>query len=74
MSYIQSILFDKSKYSLDDVVKILKKNKDKHNKIDITENFYRARQIEPDYLKKHGIKKVYTHKAGKGIEFIMYYK
>jgi hypothetical protein len=70
---IQSIMFKKDLFSIKDCMKFLTENKYKHNKLDITENFYRFRQINPDVLKHDGLNKVMT-KDKNGIYFIIYYK
>jgi hypothetical protein len=50
----QSLHFPKSKYSLEDVHNYLIQNKYKYNKIDVTNDFIRARQYDPRYLRKKG--------------------
>lgn len=68
---IQSILFKKSKYDISKVILYLIKNNKKINKIDETDNFLRARQVEPSKLKGYNYK---TIKKGKYIEEIIAYK
>lgn len=68
---IQSILFKKPKYDISKVILYLIKNNRKINKIDETDNFLRARQVEPSKLKDYNYK---TIKKGKYIEEIIAYK
>lgn len=66
MSKIQSILFDKDLYTLQDAVDFLISHNFKHNKVDIKDQYLRFRQITP--------KKSYnyiTKEITKGIKFII---
>jgi len=73
MYNIQSILFDKKIYTQKQAIDFLIKNNYKHNKIDITKNKYRFRQIEPSSLSRDG-NKIVTKKIADGIEMIIYYQ
>ncbi|MCS7318233.1 MAG: hypothetical protein NZZ41_08025 [Candidatus Dojkabacteria bacterium] len=52
-SKIQSILFKKDYYTKKDAISWLKSHGFKYNKIDVTEDFYRARQFQPRKNKKY---------------------
>jgi DNA gyrase/topoisomerase IV subunit B len=60
MQILQTILLPKNKFTLEEVNKYLKENNFKNSKIDITNNYYRARQKDPRYLKKKGFSNVKT--------------
>jgi hypothetical protein len=47
MSKVQSILFDKNYYSFSDAIKWIKSHNFVVKKVDITENYYRIRQLDP---------------------------
>ena len=64
---LQTILFDKKKYTLPQAKAWLTKHNYKTT-VDIKENFYRFRQIEPDH-NAHYV----TVKKKKGIYFVMMY-
>jgi hypothetical protein len=70
---IQSILFNKHIYTKKQALDFLKHHGYNHNKIDITPNFYRFRQIDPEYLQNLGYMRVINKKIAQGIEFIIYY-
>jgi hypothetical protein len=74
MYNIQSILFDKKIYTQKQAIDFLIKNNYKHNKIDITKNHYRFRQIEPSSLSRAGYNKIVMKKIADGIEMIIYYQ
>jgi hypothetical protein len=74
MYKIQSVLFDKDKYTLKEAVRFLINHNYRHSKVDETENFYRFRQIDPYMLAGEGYKTVVTKNIGDGIKFIIYYK
>lgn len=74
MYQIQSILFDKDLYTIEQAIKFLKKHNFVHNKIDIKDQYIRFRQIDPDIIKKIGFKKFMTKEINKGIKFIIGYK
>ena len=54
MYKLQSIIFNKNYNTLNDVVSFLYNNYYKFNNIDITNNYYRARQLNPKILKSQG--------------------
>jgi hypothetical protein len=60
MEILQTVLLPKNKFTLEEVDKYLKENNLKNSKIDITNNYYRARQKDPRYLKKKGFTNVKT--------------
>jgi hypothetical protein len=63
---VQSILISKDLYSLDTAIKWLIKNNFKFDKVDITDNYFRFRQITPN--------PIYNYKTidiTQGIKFIM---
>lgn len=49
---IQSYLFPKANFSLDEAIEYAKLRNFKYNKIDVTTHFYKFRQYDPVYLKK----------------------
>lgn len=51
---VQSLQFPKNKYSLEDVKNFLINNNYKSNKIDVSNDFIRARQYDPRYLRRKG--------------------
>lgn len=51
---LQSIIFNKAMFTKNAVVKWLNSHQYKSNKIDIAPHYYRARQLDPDYLFKQG--------------------
>jgi hypothetical protein len=53
---VQSILFDKSKTSLDDAIRYMINNKYMIKKIDITKSLYRFRQLDPKPYEEKGYK------------------
>lgn len=65
---IQSILFDKKIWNKSQSIDWLKNNNFFHDNIDITENYYRFRQYNPDDL--HG-RKYINKKFNNGIELII---
>ena len=69
MSNIQSVLFDKNKFSIEDAVHFLDEHNLNHSKIDVTKNKLRARQVDPIKGDKYRTKKL----GDSGIEFIFEY-
>ena len=65
-SEIQSVLINKKFYSFKEALKKLLEMGFKYKKVDITKNFYRFRQTNPDKYKKFRIKKI-----NKEIEFVI---
>jgi len=75
MSYqIQSVLFRRPFYTQDEAIIALKNMGGKLRKLDITENFYRFRQLEPKNLTKRGYDQVRTKPITPNIDFVIYYK
>lgn len=66
MTNIQSILFDKNKFTLKKCILWLLKHNHKFKKVDITEKYYRFRQFDPN--KNH---KYFTKDLENGIKFII---
>lgn len=73
MYKIQSIIFKKSIWSINECINWLINNNKKYKKIDETKNFYRFRQINPETLIKQGYTIPRTKKLNDGIELIIYY-
>ena len=63
-SVVQAVLFKKNNWNLQNSMKWLENNHFKPKKVDITNNWFRYRLIEPINLKNEG----YTHYANKYIE------
>nr|WPF46849.1 MAG: hypothetical protein [Lake Baikal virophage 14] len=75
MYKVQSIIFNKSKFSLYLCKQWLKEHQYKDKDLDDKTNFYRFRQFNPTSLKKQGYSEFRTKKLGKsGIELIIAYK
>ena len=64
---VQSILFDKDKYSVDEARAWLKSHNKRYDKVDTTENKYRFRQFNPDLCDKGSFR---TEEITSGIQFI----
>jgi hypothetical protein len=62
---IQSVLFDKNKYSRQQAIQWLEDHGFQHYKIDVTKRYYRFRQFNPNYKHRYRIKTI-----TKGIKFI----
>lgn len=73
---IQSVLLNKQ-YFNNDIKKaskwIIDNNYKIKKRIDITDKYYRFRQIDPDYLLKLGYKNIITKKLNDNIKLIIYY-
>ena len=65
-SKVQSIIFKKSEYSLEEAKDWLKKNGYKYSKVDEKESTYRFRQIDPDKFNNFR-----TKKTSSGISFVL---
>ena len=75
MYKVQSVIFDKKKFSLHLSKEWLKKHGYKDKGVDDTDKFYRFRQFTPTSLKKQGYIEFKTKKLGKsGVEIIIAYK
>jgi hypothetical protein len=74
MYKLQSVLFQRQGYNLEDAVRWLFKNGFDVKKIDATQNYWRFRQIEPSKLRKEGYNKFRTQEIEPHIKFILGYK
>ena len=75
MNYkVQSIIFDKHDWNLESIVHWIIENAFKIKKIDLTKNFFRVRQLDPNYLKKKGFTHYHNKNIGQGIELVLVYK
>jgi hypothetical protein len=75
MSYqIQSILLDRNFYSKDEAIIVMKNLKGKIRDLEITENYFRFRQLDPKNLRKRGYSDIRTRHISPHIQFIIYYK
>jgi len=61
---LQTILFPRTKFTLDAAIKWLEANKHSHKKIDMTDHFIRFRQTPP------GFHKYYTKTLENGVELV----
>jgi len=73
---IQSVLIDKNKNTFQEAFEFLYNNNFKFEKLDITDEYIRARQYEPSYLKRKGYTMFRTVPIdeNKNIKFIIVYK
>lgn len=62
------------KFNVQDSTEWLKNHGFKYNKVDLTDNYIRYRQENPEKLKKQGYTIVKTKDLNNGIEFIIFYK
>lgn len=69
---IQSVIFNKQYYNIDDATKFIMQHPDLKiiKSPHITENYIRFRQIDPDYKKYN----YYTKNITDGVSFIIGYK
>ena len=75
MSYqIQSVLLKRPYFSEQEAIQTIKNMGGKIRKIDITEHYYRFRQLEPHNLTKRGYSEVRTKEITPYISFIIYYR
>lgn len=77
MSYkVHTIIFNKDKNTLEDVVDFLARHDKKIKKITLEGNFYRARQLSPEYLKRIGFTEYRTITLDKDndIKMVIAYK
>ena len=70
---LQSVLFDRHLWTLEDAILFLKEHKYKHNKVDETNHYFRFRQISPDTLRKKGFHIFRNKKLKNGISLILGY-
>lgn len=72
---VQSVIFNKTKWDAKRARKWLKENKHKSSKIDITDDYIRFRQIEPDELEQKGFTEYRNKPLGEsGIQLVIAYK
>ncbi len=71
--YLQSIAFDKKKFSPKEAKNWIKSHKYKLPKTDITDTQIRFRQVAPAYIKKKGYNNFIIKQISNGIQFIIAY-
>jgi hypothetical protein len=73
---IHTVLIDKKKNSLDDALNFIVDHKYKLKKIDLIDEYYRFRQLSPQYLKKLGFTEYRTITIDKkrNIKLVLAYK
>jgi hypothetical protein len=71
---VQSVIFNKYKYNLNECINYLTLNDYKVNKVDETKNYLRFRQYNPDKLKKNGYNNYYEKEVEQGILYVIAYK
>ena len=73
---VQSVLFDKSKNTLEEAYDFLQRHELKNKGVDEKEETYRFRQYNPAYIKKLGYTEYRTIPIDikKGIQFVIAYK
>jgi len=72
---VQSVIFKKSKYSLEDAKKWLRENKYKYKGVDEKKVFWRFRQLNPMTVKRKGFSHYITKPLdNSGVELIIVYK
>ena len=71
---LQSVLIPKILFNLDDAIKWIDNHHFELKKIDETINFYRFRQINPQYIEKLGYTNYKIKKLNNGIELVLAYK
>ena len=74
MYLVQSIIFDKTKFNLEQARQFLKDNKYKDKGVDEKKNFWRFRQYNPLTVKRKGFSHYITKPLENGIELIICYK
>lgn len=72
--YLQSVLIPKTLYKLDDAIKWIDNHQFKLKKIDETVNYYRFRQINPNYIENLGYTNYKIKTLSNGIELVLAYK
>jgi hypothetical protein len=73
-SIVQSVIFSVLNFNVQDSTEWLKKHGFKYNKLDITDNYFRYRQENPEKLKKKGYTTIRTKDLNNGVELIIFYK
>ncbi len=73
---LHTILFDKTKNSLDDAILFIQNHDFKLKKVDLLDEYYRFRQLSPEYLKKLGFTEYRTITIDKknNIKLVLAYK
>ena len=73
---VHTVLFDKDKNSLDDAVLFIQSHDFKLKKIDLIDQYYRFRQLSPEYLKRTGYTeyRTITIDKKKNIKLVLAYK
>ena len=74
MYKLQSVLFQRQGYNLEDAVRWLVKNGFDVKKIDATLHYWRFRQLSPTKLRKEGYNNFITKEVAPHIKFIFGYK
>lgn len=70
-SVVQSVLFDKDKYTIKEAINWLKKHDFEGREVDEKENTLRFRQVDPDELENYSFR---TKEISDGINFVIAYK
>ena len=71
---LQSVLFEKDKWTIQEAIRWLLDHDHKVKKIDITTYFARFRQISPESLRKKGYIEYRNKNIGHGIRLVIAYK
>jgi hypothetical protein len=74
MYKLQSVLFQRQGFNLEDAIRWLLKNGFDVNKIDATQHYWRFRQHKPSLLRKEGYNNFRTKEVAPHIKFIFGYK
>jgi hypothetical protein len=74
MYKLQSVLFQRQGYNLEDAVRWLVKNGFDVKKIDATQHYWRFRQLDPSKLRREGYNNFRTKMIEPHIKFIFGYK
>jgi hypothetical protein len=74
--YVQSIVFDKSKFNKKSASEWIKKHNYENKGVDEKEDTLRFRQVDPDYIEEKGFNRFRTKKIGRnsGVSLIIAYK
>jgi hypothetical protein len=74
--YVQSIVFDKSKFNKKSASDWIKKHNYENKGVDEKEDTLRFRQVDPDYIEEKGFNRFRTKKIGRnsGVSLIIAYK
>lgn len=71
VTQVQSILFDKNKFTEEEAIVWLKKHNYKYQKMDLKKKYYRFRQVSPKVVKADGYTVFRVLKIADGLEFII---